>query len=147
MATITEVKGKLQQLLPNIGNIAQYVMQEHDDAAFKLVQEQLMKGKDGNDDPLPPYRDPEYAAYKRTLNPLGVTDLKLTGSFHRSWIMQADETSFSLLNNDEKAGKLFRKYGTDVAKLAMESKQLFIVNSFRPHFIDFICRLTGLEHD
>lgn len=145
MATISEMKARFETLLTNAGQMAQYVLETTDEEAIKLVQEQLRQGKDGNDNFLAPYRDPEYAAYKLTLNPLGVTDLRLHGSFYEGMLVQADETSLSIISNDVKWAKLARKYGLDITRLSPESKQFFVVNSFQPRFIKLICDYTGAQ--
>lgn len=87
---------------------------------------QLMMGIDANGEKLKEYANAVYAAFKKHLNPLGVTDLKVTGDFHSGFYADMKQFPITFWSTDEKTDELVYEYGKDIFGLTEESKDLFI---------------------
>lgn len=84
---------------------------------------QLLKGVDSDFLPIhPAYRSQWYAAYKLSLNPLGVVDLRLTGAFYDGFFIEADKFPVTFSSHDSKAPLLAEKYGSAIFGLGQPSK-------------------------
>lgn len=81
---------------------------------------QLMNGEDARDKMLRPYKNEQYAKFKKTLNPKGVTDLKLTGSFQEGIFVDASKFPVIFDSTDEKTKDLKADYG-DILGLNQKS--------------------------
>jgi len=102
------------------------ILRDDSEWIVDLNRVQLLEGKDSNDNALTEYRSKSYAKFKEKLNPLGVTDLKLTGKFHDSFLLQAREFPIKITAKDKKTNELVAKYGKDIFGLTDESKELLI---------------------
>jgi hypothetical protein len=87
------------------------IVQETKNQAIDLNTKQLFAGRDANGQSLGGYRNENYAAFKRSLNPAGVVDLKLTGDFHSSFFAKTDSFPIAFDATDEKTSELKQKYG------------------------------------
>jgi hypothetical protein len=96
-------------------------MRKHEAEIVDLNTNQLMNGKDSQGSFLKEYRSAPYAAFKRTLNPKGVTDLKLSGDFHDGFFMNANKFPIIFDSKDTKTGMLTDKYGEDIFGLDKNS--------------------------
>lgn len=86
---------------------------------------QLMMGKDSKGGMLRPYKLGWYAEFKKSLNPLGVTDLRLIGSFHNSFYVDVSNFPEIQFNaHDPKTGLLAEGFD-NIFGLNEESKQIF----------------------
>jgi len=99
---------------------------EENKAIFEdLVTGQLSEGKDGDGDDLLQYQSDEYAAFKKSIGSKSspVADLKLTGAYHRSIMLETTKKSASIVSRDEKDAELTFKYGDAIKQLDEESKK------------------------
>lgn len=112
-------------------------------AVLDLNRRQLMQGVDSNGLSLGEYKSEAYARMKRTLNPNGVVDLKLTGSFHENFFI-ASEIPLIIWSYDEKTDDLVAKYGEEIFGLTYESKTIYLVGYIRPRFAQAQKELLGL---
>lgn len=115
---------------------------------LKTVKGQLMQGIKGDGAKLKEYQNPDYAAYKKELNPLGVTDLKVTGDFHDAFFLQTDVTfdgmQFEIGSTDDKSEKLSKKYDSDIFELTKENEANYINKELNPQVLEAIQKgLTG----
>ena len=112
------------------------------------LQEQLLKGEDGSGNQLPMYKSEAYADYKLSKNPLGVTDLRDTGSFynHMRLIIAggAFGGDFEIISTDDKYSKLVKKYGYQIMDLNRESEEKFFRLVFQPTFVRLASDYTGI---
>src|SRR5262249_24910697 len=69
------------------------------------------QGIDADGKRLRPYRNPSYAMKKRALNPRGVTDLHLTGAFHRDMFIDATQFPLVIDSSNSKTPQLKANYG------------------------------------
>lgn len=91
------------------------VIKQNEELFIDANTGQLMAGKDNNDNPIePPYASALYAAFKLTLNPAGVVDLKLTGDFHESFVLRTNQFPLLIGATDPKTEDLRNKYGDDI---------------------------------
>jgi hypothetical protein len=86
------------------------IVRQHEPEIVDANIEQLMDGKDAKGKKLPKYRNKKYAAKKKMLNPKGVTDLKLTGDFHRQMHLENDNFPFTITSENWKTPLLLEKY-------------------------------------
>jgi hypothetical protein len=98
---------------------------------IKTQQDQLFHGKDKDDKDLMSYASDIYADLKQRMNPLGVTDLKLTGSFYKEMFVDVGGDSFEINSMDDKADDLTAKYG-NIWGLNTQGRTSYILETFRP---------------
>ncbi len=126
MGKITDYYNKLKTITPEViekGLLK--VVEESKNQAIDLNTKQLFQGRDSQGQSLMGYRNPQYAAFKRSLNPAGVTDLKLTGSFHESFFAKTDSFPVMFSSSDEKTGELMQKYGKEIFGLDQNNLEEF----------------------
>ena len=112
----------LKQISVNLRKLSPVVVQnniletirKNSKRVLDMNKEQLLQGEDSKGEMLMPYRSVAYADMKLTYNSLGVTDLKLEGSFHNGFFLNADNFPFYIFSRDEKTRKLVGKYGIDI---------------------------------
>ena len=81
---MTDLINKLKAEAPKQDAALLDIIQENENLLIDLNTGQLIHGKTAENEYLIDYRNPDYALMKLRLNPEGVTDLDLTGAFHRS---------------------------------------------------------------
>jgi hypothetical protein len=121
--------GKIKDYLDKIKSVGSQdiedmllkVVVESKNQAIDLNTDQLFSGKDANGQSLGQYRNPNYAAFKRSLNPAGVVDLKLSGDFYQGFFARTDKFPITFSSTDEKTGELMQKYGTEIFGLNQDS--------------------------
>lgn len=101
------------------------VVEESKNQAIDLNTKQLFEGRDAQGQSLGGYRSQAYADFKRTLNPRGVVDLKLTGSFYNGFFAKADRFPVMFSSTDEKTGELKEKYGDEIFGLDQSNLEEF----------------------
>lgn len=121
--------GKFQDLITKISAFTPDVIEE---GILKILKEnepalvdanidQLMSGEDATGKLLRSYASEQYAKFKKTLNPKGVTDLKLTGSFQEGIFVNAGSFPVIFDSTDEKTKDLKADYGNDILGLSQKS--------------------------
>lgn len=90
------------------------IVKKHEHQFVDANTSQLMEGKDSKGNNLEPYMSGWYAEFKLHLNPLGVTDLKLTGAFQGKFFIKVDKFPISLWSKDSKTSMLVSHYGEDI---------------------------------
>lgn len=95
-----------QELLRILNNNTTYIMD--------LERMRLLEGKNSDGSDIHPAYNLHYATYKLKFNPLGVTDLTLTGSFTQEFIMSATEFPVVFGSLDDKSYSLVQKYGENI---------------------------------
>lgn len=131
---------KLKKATPDVQKQAVLdILNKNKKVMVGLVVSQLMNGigKDGNK--LLPYQDKKYAILKKTLNPKGVTDLRLTGKFHKGIFANTSKLPVKFGSTDSKAEKLIAKYGE--LGLTEESKEILTRQHFAPAAIRWYKKL------
>lgn len=113
----------LRQMAPQQEKIVLEVVARNEPTIVDLNTAQLMEGKDSNGQIFGEYSSAAYAEFKRSLNPRGVVDLKLTGKFHDSFYIEAARFPVFVDARDPKTGKLVEKYGSEIFGLTQESKE------------------------
>lgn len=98
------------------------VMIQNSDVAIELNQSQLWKGQTSTGRKIRKYRSKSYAKFKLGLNPLGVTDLKLTGSFWGKMYMDGSVFPPRIDSSDKKRDEIVDNYGEDI--FGIQSKNL-----------------------
>jgi len=135
-SALVNAKSRLLRLTPSVieAKLLELIRNtEH--LAVDMNTSQLMDGVNSLGRPLAPYRSPSYAEFKRTLNPKGVTDLKLSGDFHRGFFTDADAFPVRFDSRDSKTGMLVEQYGqelfgltrTNLNEYSDEIKRLYVI--------------------
>lgn len=112
--------GKLLQLSERLKTIdleaeVLVIVDEIKPQLIDLNTSQLFSGVDAAGFLLKPqYKDTTYAEFKKHLNPKGVVDLKLTGSFYEKFFISAEKFPLFLGSKDDKTPDLESKYGKDI---------------------------------
>lgn len=126
MGKLERWSSKLQQATEaNITAGLLRIVRDTQTLAIDLNTSQLLQGKDSKDEALKPYRSEQYALFKRVLNPLGVTDLRLKGGFYRGIFLHADKFPVSFDSADYKTPILTEKYGNDIFGLDKKDKAIY----------------------
>jgi hypothetical protein len=99
---------------------------------------QLDAGTDALGKSLPPYQNPEYAAFKGR----SIPDLKLTGDFWESFIIKQTRDSMMIDATDDKRGKLVAKYG-DIFGVTDERLDRLNKDQFVHDFLLFLSKKTN----
>ena len=87
------------------------IMKKNEEALLDVNRSQLYSGIDANGKKLRRYRSRKYAAFKKTLNSKGVTDLKLTGKLYAQMFINTSKFAVIYDSKDSKAPDLKKKYG------------------------------------
>lgn len=121
------------------------VVKRNEAIILDLNEAQMFKGIDGDFLPIyPPYASPSYAYFKLSLNPLGVVDLKLTGSFYRNRFVVADKFPVYIDDRDSKTPMLLEKYGSAVLQLTQDSKDK-VAEQDKEEIIDYYRKVFILQ--
>lgn len=105
-------------------------MEENDEQIMELNKQQLDKGLDAKGESLGRYKN---FKYKNRFQPV---DLLLTGEFRRKFTLAADTKSAEIFSQDQKAGFLEKRYGTDIFGIA---------NTYKPNVAEIIKEPLGLK--
>lgn len=116
------------------------IVADHEPEIVDLNLAQLMNGLDAKGKPLRPYAAKWYADFKKSINPKGVTDLKLTGAFHESIGLKTDRFPVESEATDPKTDELLSKYGRDVLDTPESSKDEIAKNILGPDVLDLYAR-------
>ena len=143
-----EMADSFHLFMNNVEEIAMSVIEGSDDEIVAKIQDQLMHGRDGKGHFLRDYADPDYAEFKRSLNPLGVTDWHLTGDFYAHMRVQIiNKQSFHVYSNGRNYNNLLLNYGGEQMEEAMtmdnDSSNKFNEERFHPRFVVLLAAATG----
>lgn len=126
MGKITELYNKLKSVKPEQIEKGLLKIVEHSkNQALDLNTKQLFEGRDSQGQSLGGYKSQSYAQFKRTLNPAGVVDLKLTGSFYSGFFAKTDKFPVLFDSTDEKTSELKAKYGDEIFGLDQNNLEEF----------------------
>jgi hypothetical protein len=87
------------------------IIKTNEDELLDVNRSQLLEGIDADGKRLRRYRNPKYAALKRTMNSKGVTDLRFTGRLYDAMFLDASKFAVIYDSKDSKAPMLKQKYG------------------------------------
>jgi hypothetical protein len=102
------------------------IILKHAHRAIDLNIEQLMNGIDAEGRSLGEYKSAAYAEFKRSLNPRGVVDLRLTGDWQDEMYLEADKFPVYMNSSNWKTLKLTTDFGENILGLTQENKQKFL---------------------
>lgn len=123
------------------------IVQTNKEVALDMNTGQLFKGRNSLGAFIsPPYRSPIYAELKLHMNPAGVVDLNLTGSFYRGWYIQAQASPIKIKFNsrDVKTKELTDKYGEEIFGLDRENLKSFASEYVKPDYLKYFRKLLHL---
>jgi hypothetical protein len=116
------------------------VLRDQQHTILDLNIEQQMGGLNSAGEILGTYAEGPYKVFKESLNPAadGNVDLRLTGSFHNSFYIEAERFPVYIRARDSKEPKLVERYGEEIFGLTEENKGVardqlkpYIVEAFR----------------
>jgi uncharacterized protein YnzC (UPF0291/DUF896 family) len=138
-------RGKLDTLIENLQSLTEQkqtadllkIIKSHEQEIVDLNIKQMdEQGVDVRGNKLKPYRNRAYASKKRALNPRGVTDLHLTGAFHRDMFIEASNFPVTIDSSNPKTGKLKDQYG-DIFGLTAANKKGEATEILKPSVEDY----------
>lgn len=142
--------GKVKELRKRFNAIAETqeeelekIIMSHEKEVVALNIGQLMSGVDSEGGLLPEYRSEWYKNLKRTLNPRGVTDLRLSGSFHDNFFI-AVALPLTIWSYDGKTDELVKKYGRNTFGLTAENRKVFALGYIKKGFGEFYKRMLRI---
>lgn len=144
--------GKLKQYAKYLRSITEEqqlkelvaIIQRNEAAILNLNRGQLYSGIDSDGNSLAEYKSKWYADFKKTLNPKGVTDLNLTGSFHENFFF-VGELPLIIWSYDEKTDELVKKYGRKIFGLTEENKAVLLNGYIREEYKAYFRKLIRLR--
>lgn len=119
MGKLLDLQTKLKNI--NVEQLVLDILKDNEREVVEKNKEQLLQGEDAKGSFLKEYASNSYANYKQKLNPLGVTDLRLTGAFYEGFFLSANKFPAYIFSKDEKTRKLAGQYGSDIFGLTKES--------------------------
>lgn len=123
MPGIRAFSNRVSKLKEHNERILLLAIKDTKEEMLDLNRDQLLAGKTAENKRVGKYRSASYAKYKKTLNPNGVVDLKLTGRFHGSFFIKADKFPLIFGARDSKTNDLVEKYGETIFGLTKASLQ------------------------
>jgi hypothetical protein len=149
MAKFTKLRNRIVQLSKEINEQKLEaelinIIHRNQQVIIDLNIGQLMKGVDSKGASLGQYKNPKYAKMKKTLNPKGVVDLRLTGHFHQNFFV-ASEVPLIIFSYDIKTDELVKKYGAAIFGLTKDSKKAFMVGYVRKELQNYYKRIFYLR--
>jgi hypothetical protein len=138
-------RGKLNTIIDNLQSLTAdkqiedvlKIVKSHEPELVDLNIRQMDEyGIDATGKRLAPYRNPRYASIKRQLNPRGVTDLHLTGSFHRQMFIDASNFPVEFDSHDYKSRRLQDRYG-QILGLTPQNKEVATQEILRPSIEEY----------
>lgn len=126
MGKIRELAAKARSITDDdINESILKVVDKNKSEALDLNLKQLFSGRDAKDQSLGRYHSQAYAEFKRSLNPAGVVDLKLTGDFYRGFFAKTDRFPIEFASTDSKTDMLEEKYGKEIFGLDQANLEEF----------------------
>ena len=125
MATILEMRSRLDLLASQMQAITGGAMKESEPDLIELNKEQMLSGIRADGEEIGQYKSISYALEKNKLNPkagFGAVDLRLTGQFQSEMLLQVWGENYSIISDDPKTGKLADQYGEEIFGLTVENK-------------------------
>lgn len=114
-----------------------------------LIKGQLTQGKSGTGRKITPlYKNASYARKKYRMNPVpgyGVPDLYLSGGYYDTLDAKVDPEGITVESDKPYARYVDENYSGEVTKMARDSKEVFIEESYSPALADVIEKQTGLN--
>jgi hypothetical protein len=127
MKKIRDFAKRVETIEKNLDKELKRVIREHVDVLIDLNTAQLMQGIRSDGNSVGKYANKDYANFKRTLNPRGVVDLKLTGAFHESFYVRKTDFPIVIDAKDKKRNDLVNKYGEQIFGLTAINKKVFAI--------------------
>lgn len=121
------------------------VIKANEQKLIDLNEEQLTSGFDADGQPLKPYKNPKYANFKLRINPKGVTDLRLTGNFFKSFFVRDDNFPVTVFATDQKTQALQKKYGAIFNFTEQSKTQITEYRPIRDGVIGFFRKLLAVQ--
>lgn len=110
--TIKELSDRVQQI--DVFQLMRKALVENEQKIVEMNREQMEVGVTSKGQTIDPtYRSAQYAQFKKKIgsrSPVGIPNLKLTGSFHEKMQMEIDDRSYSIYSTDDKERDLTAKY-------------------------------------
>lgn len=139
MPTITEIREKVDLAKNGIEQETAKIIIKFEKEILDLIRENQLydKGVDGKDKPLKPYTRFTVGYKKIKGQKYSNTTLEDTGSFYKSF--QTDYGSFILevFATDRKLPKLEKKYGKNIIKFNLDSKEKLSSEIIRPNLVNY----------
>lgn len=132
---ISELQNNLTNL--NVMNVLDKVLERFKPELLDLNTSQLEKGEASDGTSVGTYVDSEYAKFKKAIGSKSSPqiDLKVTGDFYSGFRAEIKSRVISIVSKDKKAGKLERRFGSEIYGLTEASLSKFI-QMILPYFIE-----------
>lgn len=111
-----------------------------------LLRAQLYEGTRGDGQKIGEYNNAGNADFKHDLNPLpglGNVDLFITGAYYSRFQLEVGSSTYAFTNSDSKAGKLEAKYGSEINRLAPDTRVRVWKEVMRSEVVSIISQRTG----
>lgn len=145
MAKIREFAKAAEKIVKNHEKELKSIILTHVDVLVDLNTSQLMKGIRSDGTSLGNYKSKDYANFKRTLNPNGVVDLKLTGAFHESFYVRKSEFPIVIDAKDKKRNELVNKYGEKLFGLTQINKKVFAIGYVKEGLLKYYRKVLHIR--
>jgi hypothetical protein len=139
-------------MFQNISKIVNTIVKDAKKEMYKAIddslidmedmnREQLLDGKNADNEDIGEYRSPRYAEFKRAKNSrprAGVPDLNLEGDHHKSIYAKRKGDVIDFDATDWKRDKLVGKYGKNIYGLTDKNKELQTYSYILPKWLKWL---------
>lgn len=144
MGKVLDFIAKLKNEAPKQDAKILDIVADNETLLVDLNTSQLMEGRDSDNAQLKEYQSESYARMKASLNPRRVTDLNLSGDFHKSFVAITDRWPVLFSASDSKTDKLVTKYGENIFGLNDKSLNILSKDYLKNSILEYY--RTGVFH-
>jgi hypothetical protein len=145
MGNLRKLSQNLQKAYSDQEKELKRIIKDNSKVLVDLNTRQLIFGIRSDNQKLPKYKSKWYDKFKRTLNPRGVTDLRVSGKFHQSFFVTKAEFPIIIDAKDRKRDSLVKKYGLKIFGLTPESKKIFAAGYVKKNLLEFYRKMVHLR--
>lgn len=133
MATIDQAYEQMKAIQKNMRAIGMTVLRQTDEDYLDEQREQMLTGKNRDDNIIGEYTRENYRKKKLIMNPRagGFVDLFYKGDFQEELTLRfINSKSFTVYSQDVKSRKLEKKYGSKIFGLSQRHLEVYRKGSF-----------------
>lgn len=131
--TITDIKERVNSI--DFLSIIENCMIDGQDVLTEMQRKQMLLGVNSLDRKIGKYKNKNYAEKKHAMNPkpgFGFKDLKLTGEFQRSIMVEPRDAEVIFTSNDEKTNEIVNREGSVIFGLTPKNREKYAIKHLEP---------------
>lgn len=146
MTTIAGMFRKFERL--NLKGQVPVILNDTKRSIIDLNRSQLYQfGMRSDGIKLREYKSRTYAAKKNAINPqpgFGIPDLSSTGRFQSQFVVEVNNSGFTVNSKDSKSVRLVKIYGEEIYGLTRDNRKIYALGVFYTGVKEYVTLVTGL---